>query len=203
MKAYPLNSSNDFEITEKDSFGEYSESSIITDSRTFLYEEVILSSIKNNYWFWGRSPSRGNETDAFSEWARAIYGKAERPINEVAILNIFTWTGLIGVILYFIVFWKATYLAINNSKNIFIKILGLYMSFRWLYSWVEDVNVYSLNYYMIWLMMGLCFSKSFREMSDKNMYNWVKSIFEVKYRYIEIISIKKNREKYKNSNNNN
>jgi hypothetical protein len=75
------------------------------------------------------------------------------------------------------VFYRATYLAINRSNNIFIKTLGLFIAFRWIYAWVEDVNTFTLSYTFLWLMIGMCFSRSFRAMSNKEFESWVHGIF--------------------------
>ncbi|WP_247237835.1 hypothetical protein [Telluribacter sp. SYSU D00476] len=147
------------------------------DTRTFLYKEVLVTASKYNTWLIGRSPARGNDTEAFAEIAQ-ITGKKERLANEVAILNIFTWTGIIGVILYLFVFYHASFLAVNFSNNYYSKLLGLFISFRWTYAWVEDINNFSLSYMMLWCIIGLGYSKSFRSMTDKEVKFWVRSIFQ-------------------------
>src|SRR5690554_4593063 len=158
--------------------GERSEVDILSDTRTFIYEEVLLSAVNNNYWVFGRTPARGNDSFTFgvieSEWT----GRNERLANEVALANVFTWTGIVGVILYMFVFFGASYLAVNRSNNIYTKMLGIYVAFRWLYSWVEDVNDFTLNYFMLWIMIGLCFSYSFRKMTNKDIVIWARGIFD-------------------------
>ena len=106
--------------------------------------------------------------------------RGERLGNEVAILNIFTWTGIIGVILYLLVFYRASYMAVNHSNNTFSKILGIFLAFRWFYSWVEDINIFSLTNFFLWVMIGMCFYKSFRALSNKEVSSWVQGIFEKK-----------------------
>lgn len=158
----------------RDDRGEVVEVSMKADTRTFLYVEVLKSAIKYDYWFLGRTPARGNESPSFSNYA--ITGRNERMTNEVAILNVFTWTGLVGVLLYMLVFYKASYLAINYSNNVYSKILGIYTSFRWVYAWVEDVNIFTLTTFMLWFMLALCVSKSFRRLNDIEVEMWVKGI---------------------------
>jgi hypothetical protein len=164
--------------------GELHQSSLTVDTRTALYEEVILSAIKNNYIFFGRTPARGNDSDLFGGdlAAETGSGRLERFGNEVSILNVFTWTGLIGVIIYFCVFYSATALAIKQSNNFFMKIIGLYVSFRWTYAWVEDFSNFDLSYLILWIMIGMCLSKSFREMSDSQMQYWIRGIFDKSFR---------------------
>ena len=98
--------------------------------------------------------------------------------------NIFTWTGIIGVLLYMMVFYRASYLAINQSKNSYAKLIGLYIAFRWVYAWVEDINNFSLNYFMLWVFIGLCYSHEFRGMTNQEVKWWVRGIFDKKYQFL-------------------
>lgn len=154
------------------------------DTRTGLYVEVLNSAIKNNYIWIGRTFARGNDSELFGESIEAITGtgKLERYGNEVSILNVFTWTGLVGVILYFIIFLRATYLALYKSKSWFMKIIAVYLSFRWTYAWVEDFSRFDLSYILLWIIIGMCYSVSFRNMTDGEFKYWVRGIFDIRYR---------------------
>lgn len=161
-----------------------SKEDLTQDTRTFLYEEVINSAIKYNYWALGRTPARGNEAVWFEKEMIETYGRPERPRNEVGILNVFTWTGIVGVVLFFLVFYKASFLAINRSKNIYAKLVGFFVAFRWAYTWVEDYQIMDTNNFVLWLMIGLCFSSSFREMSNVEIKLWLWGIFKKEYYWI-------------------
>lgn len=158
------------------------EESLTADSRTFLYVEVIESALRNDYVLFGRTPARGNDSASFGEFNKLTLntGKLERYSNEASILNIFTWLGLIGIVLYFLIFIKATYLAINQSNNIFMKLIGLNVAFRWTYGWVEDFSDFDLSNIFLWIMIGMCFSASFQKMTDMEMKIWIRGIFEKK-----------------------
>lgn len=157
------------------------EQDITQDSRTFIYREVLQSAQKNKYWLLGRSPARGNETEVFGDIKEEITGRRERLRNEANVPNVFTWMGIIGVILYFLVFSVASTVAINKSNNIYIKLIGLYVAFRWAYAWVEDYYSFNINTLTIWLMIGLCFSASFRQMNNMEVKLWARGIFDKKY----------------------
>lgn len=170
------------EYTTDTSSGEKED--LTADTRTGLYVEVVASALKNNYMWLGRTPARGNDSVLFGAQieAQTHTGKFERYTNEVSILNIFTWTGLVGVILYFLIFMRASYLAIYKSKSWYMKILGVYLSFRWAYAWVEDFSRFDLSYIFLWIIIGMCFSTSFREMSNGEFKYWVRGIFDIRYR---------------------
>lgn len=195
---FALASTNTFNVFKMDKYikGDYStvsdngegkavKENLKVDTRTPLYLEVLFTAKKYDSWLIGRSPARGNDTKLFSYLSK-ITGSKERISNEVSILNIFTWTGIVGVFLYFLTFFSASTLAISHSNNIYSKIVGLFIAFRWLYAWVEDFNNYSLNTFVIWIMIGFCISNSFREMSDAEVKVWIRGIFEksssIKYR---------------------
>ena len=171
--------------------GEKGEQNLLQDTRTFLYQEVIESAIKNNYVFFGRTPARGNDSFSFGDYNKETLktGKAERFSNEVSILNIFTWLGMVGVILYFFIFLRSSYLAINESNNFFIKLIGLYISFRWAYGFVEDFSNFDLSNIFLWILIGMCFSKTFRKINNVQMINWIRGIFEKKIQKPLIIDI--------------
>lgn len=151
----------------------------LTDTRTLLYMEEIQSAVNNNYVFQGRSISRGYDSMIFGEsiqehtkWT----GRMERQRNEVSILNIFNYFGLIGVALYFFIFFQASFLAIYKSRNRIIPVIGLYISFRWLFAFIEDFSRFDLNYMFLWLMIGMCYSPNFRNMTDTDIKLWIDKI---------------------------
>ena len=172
-----------FEIFKMDQYieGNY----LKADTRTFLYVEVIQSAQKYDYWLIGRTPARGNETFHFATESEEITGRPERIRNEVGVLNVFTWTGIVGVVLFFLLFYQASFLAVYRSNNIFIKLVGLFVAFRWVYSWVEDYQGFDMNNFVIWLMIGMCFSSAFRKMNNSEVKLWAWGIFDknVKERY--------------------
>lgn len=171
----------DFTSAGVNAKGEREQQNVIVDTRTFLYVEVLESSIHNNYWLLGRTPARGNDSETFGMIDGSLTGRNERITNEIGLANVFTWTGILGVILYSLIFYRASYLAVMKSKSIYIKILGVYVAFRWLFSWVEDVNKFSINYFMLMIAIGMCFSISFRKMNNNEFTVWVRSVFDVRY----------------------
>lgn len=152
------------------------------DTRTFIYVEALGSAIKHDYILLGRTPARGYDSAYFGGFNKyeLKMGRLERYSSEVSIINIFTWTGLIGVILYFTVFLRASFLAVYRSNNHFIKIIGLYVTFRWIVAFFEDFTVFDINYLFLWLMISMCFSVEFRDMSDQQFKTWTRGIFQNK-----------------------
>lgn len=159
--------------------GQWVEEDLSADTRTFIYEEVIGSAIRHNYIWFGRTPARGNDSMSFGSYSAENLktGKYERHSNEVCHPNIFTWLGLVGVILYSLIYLKSSYLAVYKSNNIYIKILGVFIAFRWAYGWVEDFNRFDIMNISLWMMIAMGFSEQFRNMTDQDFKVWIRSIF--------------------------
>ncbi len=160
-----ISENRDFQIETNLKSGE----TLADDSRTFLYLEVIQSITNNGNFLIGSGYAGGYESiliDVSNET-----NKNKRYSCEVGILNILLHSGLIGVLLYFLLLFKVSFIAINHSSNGLAKILGLYISFRWLLSFVEEFTQYDLNFYFFWLAIGLVSSNEFRSMNDKQIKN--------------------------------
>lgn len=139
----------------------------LADTRTLLYAEEITSAINNNYLIQGRSIARGYDSLLFGKYIDKSSGtnNNERPSCEVCILNIFNYMGIIGVLLYFFIFYRASYLAIYKSNNQYVKMMGIYIAFRWMYAFIHDGIEFNLNFLFIIIGLAICYSPQFRKMN--------------------------------------
>ena len=156
---------------------------LMQDSRSLIYADVITSALNNNYILFGRTPARGNDINlsyTLFFWAyddqENIFNKDERHANEVLHLNIFTWEGLIGFILYACIYFKASYLAVYKSRNAYIKLLGCFIAFRWAFGWIEDVNYLNILNIALWAIIGMCYSDKFRNMTNWEFKKWIRQL---------------------------
>ncbi|SHJ61309.1 hypothetical protein [Pseudozobellia thermophila] len=163
---------SDVEVVEADD--EAKKGVLTADTRTELYVENIASALKHNYFWHGHSLARGHESELFKHVD--LYGRGERPSSEVSILNIFTYFGIFGVLVYFGIFYMASYKAMLYSNNKYMRVLGVFVAFRWVYAWVEDFSSFDLNYLLIWIMIGMCYSTRFRGMSNSEFRLWVRKV---------------------------
>jgi len=147
--------------------------SITQDSRSALYEEVILSAVKNRTIFFGNTPARGNETKLFAAIAE-ITGKEERMGNEAGILNIFAWTGVVGIVLFFSFFYRSAYLAVCRSKNKYLKIVGIWIAIQWVICFSgNDLGTVEPRLLMLSACIAIGFSPKFRAMTDAEFKQWL------------------------------
>lgn len=168
--------------------GERHESDLASDTRTFIYVEVINSALDHNYVLFGRTPARGNDSLSFGAYnaEELKTGKYERHSNELCHLNIFTWTGLLGIILYSLIYLRSSWLAVYRSRNVYIKLLGCFIAFRWAYGWVEDFNRFDIMNISLWMIIAMGLSAEFRNMTDTEFVTYVKSLFR-KSKRIKVI----------------
>lgn len=158
--------------------GEIVEEDLSSDTRSFIYIEVLESAIRNNYLIWGRTPARGNDSMAFGALSAEELktGKYERHSNELCHLNILTWTGLIGLLLYSLIYLQSSWLAVYRSRNVYMKILGCFIAFRWAYGWIEDFNRFDIMNLSLWIIISMGFSSFLRNMNDYEFSCFVKSM---------------------------
>ena len=159
--------------------GEVVEEHLDADTRTFIYEEVIRSAVKNNYVIWGRTPARGNDSEAFGQfYAEDLKsGKYERHSNELCHLNVFTWLGLVGMLLHCLIYLLASYRAVYYSNNQFVKYIGIMVAFNWALGWIENWTNFNIPNLTIWIMISICLSSKFRSMNDIEFKFWFESLF--------------------------
>jgi hypothetical protein len=137
---------------------------LAADSRTFLYLEVFRSLINEDAFLFGLGASGSYESYSFSYLV-----DNRRYATETGFLNVLLNMGVLGVILYCGVFLVASYYAIFKSNNSLSKMIGLFVVFRWMLFFVEDMTGYSVNMYFLWITIGMCYSKTFRDLTDKNL----------------------------------
>lgn len=156
---------------------------VLSDTRTLLYDEVISTAIDRNTILWGGTPARGY----YSEWMirnndqSVVTGDehfGERGTTESSVLNVFMHFGILGIIIYMLLFLIASYLAIYKSNNRFIPIVGVYVAFRFMMGWIEDPTRFDMNMFLLWAMIGMCYSPLFREMTDADFDDWLSAVIE-------------------------
>lgn len=162
-------------VTKIDRDGKAIKEDLSSDTRTFIYIEVISSAIKHDYVWVGRTPARGNDSAFFGTFnaEELKTGLYERHSNEAGLPSLFTWLGLIGLFLISLIYLRSSYLALYRSNNIYIKILGCFVAFRWSYGWIEDMYGFTPMILGLYMVMAMCMSKTFRRMNDSEMKGWL------------------------------
>ena len=148
------------------------------DTRTFIYENIFYTMNKYDAWIFGRSAAFGDEGLNGDFGLKDDKTKLKgRYGNEVGIFDILLWYGLIGVVLYFLIYLRASFVAIYQSKNRYAKAVGLYVAFLWTWSFIWEKPMFETFFMMDLILLGLCFSNRFRGMNDREVQLWVEGIF--------------------------
>jgi hypothetical protein len=171
---------NDFSI--EDNKGNSQE--VFVDSRTSIYQDVFKEIYKDyNHLIFGLGSTGKTDTSLFDDSLvdyRKSY-KEGRPNTESGMLNFIQWGGLLGGLLYFLLFFKSSYLGIYNSNNWFCKMLGVWIAYKGLFSFLEDSLLFAPSSIFIFLPIGICLSKSFRPMTDFEINNLFKRKLKLKW----------------------
>jgi hypothetical protein len=136
--------------------------SLTADTRTFIYVEVFKTLAADESWLIGKSAVGQYKTESFDDLAT----RNERFGSEVGFLNTMLYSGIIGVLLYMLLLFVVSHNAIYHSNNWLSKMLGLVIMSRWVLFFLEEFTQFDLNFYFLWIIIGLVSSKQFRAMTD-------------------------------------
>lgn len=159
--------------------GESADEDLFQDTRSFIYYEVIESAIENNYVLWGRTPARGNDTRTalFQEFGdehnRPVQ---ERFANEIGAANAFTHFGLVGLIIFLLMYYRSAYLALFRSNSFYMKLIGVSICFRSFFFFLEDYYSFRIQTFALIFLIGMALSERFRAMTNKDFKVWINSI---------------------------
>lgn len=158
------------------------------DTRTFLYEESIVSAVNNNYVLCGRTPGYGY--DSFwvqkqldyslgdTNTALNISGQVAQRVSEVFIVNIFTWCGLWGLLFFFVFYYNTGLGVLRQTDNKYLRIFILYIGFFWMISFIShQFFVPSSDYMLLYIIIALCLNQKLQKSSDKDMKVYLKHLF--------------------------
>lgn len=169
---------SDYKRQTRNSEGIVYEDDLKADTRTFIYTNVAYTMEKYDAWICGRNTAFGDEGPTWMQ-KEIDYGfkTKGRYGNEVQILNLLLWYGIISVILYFFIYLRASYLAIYKSNSILMKGIGIYTAFLWTWSFIWEISNIEVYFMMNIIFLGMCFSKTFLKMNDSDFKIWIQPIF--------------------------
>ncbi|MGN1214950.1 MAG: hypothetical protein ACI4TJ_01765 [Candidatus Cryptobacteroides sp.] len=150
------------------------------DTRTFIYLEEFASALNHGYVLQGRSMARGYDSEFFGNEDLEMTGRGERGSSEVAILNVFNYFGVIGVLIYFLLFAGAVVSVFLHSRNKVLYFIAVYVGFRWLWAFVEDFTRFDLNTLCLWAALSMCYSPLFLKMDDRRICLWARKLLRLR-----------------------
>ena len=154
---------------------------VLVDSRTGIYEDVFFELKKQSAYIFGLGANGKTDTSLFNvdfENYGAIYSNG-RPSTESGMLNFIQWGGILGSSVYYYLFWKTSYLAIYKSKNWFFVMLGVWISFKCFYSFIEDILIFGPSTIFLFITIGLSLNSELRMLDNNNFKKYIKSILKI------------------------
>ena len=143
----------------------------LDDTRTGVFDTFFKG--MQGHWVFGKGMN-GTYYSPIEETVLddgATFGAVEnRDIIETGYLQIMLNGGLVELVLYLLVLIPAALLGIFNSSNAFTRSCGFLILL-----WLVDMAVFGvptlyLQYIFIWISVGICYKKSFRQMPEEAIY---------------------------------
>lgn len=152
----------------------------VVDSRTGIYTDVILQLYKDKALVYGLGAYGRTETYLSNVNNKSLEDayREGRPGTESGMLNFFQYAGIIGIIIYMLLFVKSSYLLMYKSNNWLAFILGCWLAFKALFSFIEDKIVFNPNILILFLVFGLAFNKRFRNLKDYELKDELKILLK-------------------------
>ena len=144
---------------------------LVTDSRTAIYIDVFNELNTTSRLLFGLGP--GGKTKTFLSDSKSFdlsdFYKEGRRKTESGMLNMVQYGGLLGGSIYLLLFMAGSYRAISNSQNTFGKMVGVWLAFKGVFSFIEDSLWFSLASFTIFVGIGFAFSRNLLKMNDFEM----------------------------------
>lgn len=166
-----------FNVFAMDEYVSSKDEDMTADTRSFLYAKVQEKLDDENSELFGVG-AKSEYWAGFNDeiGMQKTLKKHGRSATESGLLNYYLMGGWTSAVLYTLLFWTAAWLAVFRSKSILCKLLGMFVLFRWIISFIDEPQAWYLNYVMLFIAIGMCLSKTFRNMQDKEIVKWIKAI---------------------------
>ncbi|OFY60714.1 MAG: hypothetical protein A2X04_06130 [Bacteroidetes bacterium GWF2_41_9] len=135
------------------------------DTRSIV-EEYFFQDMDTENWIIGKGIYGEYYCPGIDE---GTYISSYRPMIETDYLNIILKGGIIRLGLLLLIAIPALILGIFNSNNLLSKAAGIWI-FLWLLNlYPATVNTFSMNHILVWISIGICFSREIRTMPESSV----------------------------------
>jgi hypothetical protein len=145
------------------------EQSMLDDTRTGIYKDVLGGIADKNAYIFGLGATGKVKTSLIEVDDFYFALKKGRESSESGMLNYIQWGGFFGFLSYYMLFAAAAYYAIFKSNNWFMRSLGLWISYKAMFSFIADDQNAQIMYFMVIVAIGVCLNRDFRQMTNKEM----------------------------------
>ena len=152
--------SNMYRINQKGLLGLF-ENRVDDDTRSGV-ELYFYNDMKPTDWAIGKGINGEYFCPGIDEDAPTDY----RNIIETGYLQIILKGGITRLALYLLIAVPAIILGLFFSKNLLSKAAGIWIFISLISLYPATVNSFNLNYLLVWISIGICYSKDLRILSD-------------------------------------
>lgn len=153
---------------------------MLVDSRSAIYQDVFSELSRQNSIIYGLGGNGKTRTSLIYDDQGSfdkIY-KEGRRATESAMLNQFQYGGIIAAFAYWLLLSVASYNAIFKSNSGIMLMIGLFVAFKVLFSFIEDqLQPNAATFYMMFII-GLCYNNKLRSLKDFHIKTLSKFIFK-------------------------
>lgn len=152
---------------------------LTVDSRTGIYKDVTEAIFYSNEWYVPYIGLGGNgKVKTTNNGAASVGFENLRNGQEAGMLNYIQYGGIWGLIAYGFFLLTASYKALFKSKNDFMIMMGTFLLFKFLYSFIEDTIECNAHTYYHFLWIGMCFNTKLRIMTNQQIKEWINTVFK-------------------------
>lgn len=134
----------------------------LEDTRS-LVEECFYDDFQTTDWIIGRGLRGQYFCPGIDEFERTGY----RSVIETDYLQIILKGGLISLVFLLLITIPAIFLGLFASKNLLSKAAAVWILLALIYMYPSTINTFTFNYLLVWISVGICYSKFIRNMSDE------------------------------------
>ncbi|MBN2522178.1 MAG: hypothetical protein JXB24_02840 [Bacteroidales bacterium] len=99
-----------------------------------------------------------------------------RSVIETGFLQIILNGGIISLLLFMLISIPAMLKGLFHSNNLLTKAAGIWILLFYLYAYPGTPGIFSLNYILVWISIGVCYSHQLRYLTDNDILDWFRDI---------------------------
>lgn len=161
---------NVYEKNRKDTFSLINER--IGDDTRSEVEQYFIRDFEPKDWIIGRGLDGQYFCPGVFDGERvSVY----RGVIETGFLQIILHGGIIHLLLLLLITIPALLKGLFHSKNLFSRAAGIWIVLFFLYAYPGDPTIFSMNYILVWISVGICYSEKIRSMSDVDIFKIIKN----------------------------
>lgn len=142
------------------------------DTRTFVWEETLMDLKQNDAILFGKGMS-GTIKTRLPSFVDETIKNGRRLFVESAFLEHFRRGGLVFSMLNFVTLIWAVWYASVHSRNKFLLLVTMALTFFFFLSFIGHIAALSHEYIIYWILIGLCLSKKWNNYTDDEIYELI------------------------------